>query len=101
VAKVKAVPKPQSLAELPRYLERIRPIQRHFLAQARQLHAPVRDEPVWQRALRFDERVLHQYDLMAAAARRHDLRTVGRISRGLAALPERNPYERRLGMKGC
>jgi hypothetical protein len=101
VTQAKAVPKPQSLSELPRYLDRIRPIQARFLADARKLRAPVRDESVWQRALAFDQRVLKQYKLLAAAARRRDVRSARRISDALAALPERNPYERRLGMKGC
>jgi hypothetical protein len=101
VAEVKKVEKPTSAAGLPRYLADVRPIQSRFLERARKLRPPARDEPVWRQALAFDRRVLHQYDLMGAAARRGDEKAVARIGRGLAALPERNPYERRLGMKGC
>jgi hypothetical protein len=101
IAEAKKVEKPTSLAELPRYLEHLRPIQARFLDQAQKLRPPKRDEPVWRQALAFDRRVLHQYDLMAKAARHHDQKEVARISRRLQALPAQNPYERRLGMKGC
>jgi hypothetical protein len=101
VADAKKVKKPTSVAEIPRYLEDLRPIQARFLDQAQKLRPPDRDKSLWRQALAFDRRVLHEYDLMTAAARRHDQKEVARISRELQALPARNPYERRLGMKGC
>ena len=101
VAKARAVAEPQTLSEFPRYLQDLRKIQVRFLADARKLRPPVRDEGDWRRALAFDERVLHQYDLLTGAYRRHDRAAVRRITKRLEALPGRNPYERRLGMKGC
>jgi len=101
IAAAKKVEKPTSVGQIPRYLEHLRPIQARFLEQARKLRPPERDESLWRQALAFDRRVLHQYDLMTAAARRGDQKEVVRISRRLQALPARNPYERRLGMKGC
>jgi hypothetical protein len=101
IAAAKKVEKPTSVPQIPLYLEHLRPIQARFLDQAQKLRPPARDEPLWRQALAFDRRVLHQYDLMTAAARHGDQKEVARISRRLQALPARNPYERRLGMKGC
>jgi hypothetical protein len=101
IAEAKKVEKPTSISELPAYLEHLRPIQARFLDQARKLRPPTRDESLWRQALAFDRRVLHEYDLMTAAAKRGDEKEVARISRRLQALPGQNPYERRLGMTGC
>ena len=101
VSRLKLLQNPTNLPELVTYLKRARPIQAHFLEQARTLSPPLKDEPDWKRALAFDEKVLTYYDEMAAAAKRNDRNNLRRVTANLRALPAKNPYELRLGLQGC
>jgi hypothetical protein len=101
VAKLRALPNPATIPELVVYLEQARPIRTHFLTEARKLRPPAPDEADWRRALAFDEGVLGDYDRMIDAAKRHDRREFARANARLQALPATNPFERRLGLRGC
>jgi hypothetical protein len=101
IAKLKRLENPTGLPELVTYLEHARPIQSHFLAEARKLKPPLKDVADWRRALAFDETVLRYYDELAAAAKRNDRNNLRRVSATLRALPAKNPYELRLGLEGC
>jgi len=101
VGKLKALKNPGSVPELVTYLKHARPIQARFIEDARKLRPPKHDEADWKRAIAFDVDVLRDYDEMAAAARRNDRKALARISARLEALPAMNPYQQRLGLKGC
>jgi hypothetical protein len=101
VAELKKLQNPVSIPQLVTYLKKARPIQRHFLDEARKLKPPVKDEPDWKRALALDDKVLGYYDEMSAAAKRGDQNNLRRVGAALRALPAKNPYEQRLGMTGC
>lgn len=101
IARLSLVKNPTSIPELVTYLKQARPIQAHFLAEARKLEPPLKDEPDWQRALAFDDKVLTYYEEMAAAAKHNDRNNLRRVSASLRALPAKNPYELRLGLEGC
>ena len=101
VAKLRVLKNPSSIPELVVYLKKAKPIRRSFLAEARNLTPPAKDEADWKRALAFDDKVVAYYDEMESAAKRGDRAGLRRVSASLRGLPAQNPYEQRLGLQGC